>query len=363
MIKNRIVYLSTLIVLMALILIYEDTVTYVAFYTAVILPFISLFISIISKRNFSIQEQIIEPEIIKGNKTSYYVTIKNNSYLPQTSINVKFFETPYINLTNTEHFFSLNARKKYETSFEIEAEYVGLYELGIEKIVLYDFLGLFSFKQKHGKRLCLTVLPRILEVDEVSLKTVTEGIEQNRDLRAEEDYTIISDLRKYNISDGYKKIHWKASAKRNELISKNFGTSKKNSVTLILDTTKTSIQEDDEILETFVSILNYVSKNGFDIVVSYLNVPRLAGDFSFLYKQISKIKFDEESNFLLYLKDFIKMQIETDNLIIITKTLTDDLIIEVQNLQNNTLIYYIQNSSLMAFNNAKNIKEVIQNYA
>lgn len=360
MIKNRIVYISSLLILMALILIYEDVVTYVAFYTTLILPFISLFISILSKRNFSIKEQILEPEIIKGKTTFYNVIIKNNSYLPQTSVNVKFLETPHINLKDTHHLFALGARKKYETSFEIEAKYRGIYSLGIESIILYDFLGLFSFKQKHQRRLTLTVLPRILEVDDISLKTSTEGSEQNRDLRSEEDYSIVSDLRKYNISDGYKKIHWKASAKRNELISKNFGTTKKDSVVLILDTTETSIEEDDELLEAYVSVLNYVSRSGFDVSICCMQISQIKGEFSFLYKQISNVRF-EDDDFITYLKDFIKMQVDEDNLIIFVKELSDELIANIQNLENNILVYYIKNNSFIHFDNAKNIREVITN--
>ncbi|MCL1924769.1 MAG: DUF58 domain-containing protein [Defluviitaleaceae bacterium] len=373
MIKNRVVYILSIAIIIALILIYEDPITYLALYTALLLPFISLFISIITRQKFTISEALEKNEIVKGEETSYYVSIKNNSFLPCTSVNVKFFETPHIETLHREYIFPLGAKKKYDVSFNIEARHRGFFEIGIEGIILYDFIGLFSFKQKHKKRLQLTVLPRILEVNPISLKTATEGIEQNSNFKAEEDYSIVTDLRKYVPTDGYKKIHWKASAKKNELISKNFGTAKKNSVTLILDNTAAEIGEEDKILEAFVSVLNYAWGTGFDVSIAAMGMPQTSGNFEFLYKQISSIQFIKHKiddnknssfatgseNFTIYLKDFIKMQIETDNLIIFTQNLTNELIAKAQFMKNNTLIYYTNKSTITEWANAKYTGEVI----
>ncbi|MCL2610790.1 MAG: DUF58 domain-containing protein, partial [Defluviitaleaceae bacterium] len=328
---------------------------------ALVLPFISLFISIIARRKFTISENLEEDEIIKGQKTIYNVNVKNNSFLPCTSINVKFFETPYIETLHTQHLFSLGAKKKYDLSFEIEAKHRGVYEIGIDGVVLYDFIGLFSFKQKHLKKLKLTVLPRILNIDPISLKMATEGIEQSNDYKADEDYSIISDLRKYVPTDGYKKIHWKASAKKNELISKTFGTTKKNSVILILDNRLSNIEKEDEILEAFVSVLNYVSQVEFDVSIAAIGLPVSYGDFSFLYRQVSSISFVSK-DFAIYLKDFIKMQTEADNLIIFTQDLTDALIAKAQVTQNNVLIYYTNRSTKTEWANAKHIGEILHEF-
>ncbi|MCL1996269.1 MAG: DUF58 domain-containing protein [Defluviitaleaceae bacterium] len=353
MLRNRLAYGMTVIVLMLLVFVYEHTMTYMALYAVLLLPLLSFVLTIATRKNFTVTESLSQNSVLKGQTISYLFDVKNNSFLPCTSVQVCFSDkTAAIETEFVDKFFSIMPFKNYQVTFDLTAKYRGTYEIGVGSIILYDFLGLFSFKQLHEEKITLNVLPSIVSLGALPLDSSNQGNNMSKNFNQDEDYSVISDLRKYHPSDGYKKIHWKMSARKNELVSKNFQGTHKNSVTVLLDNSVTNLPPEqkmpleDSIMEACVSVLNYVHNNMYTMSLYYMSGPEQGeeGDFDYLYHIASKLQFVDTS-FQDFFYNYSKMQVDTDNLVVFVQSITDNVFSTLQALTmfgNNVILFYFQ---------------------
>jgi len=359
MVKNRVTYVIALVVLILLIVIYEDGITYMALYAALALPLLSLALTFVSRRRFTVEERISQDNIIKGEKVQYIFNVRNNSFLPYTSVRVRFKANSSVVTADFEdQYFSIWPYKNHEIIFNVSAKYRGNYEIGVLNIMVYDFLGLFRFEQKHDRAFILTVRPRVLDIMPLPLSKADSGSENVKNFTAEEDYAVISDLRKYQPTDGYKKIHWKASAKKNELVSKNYQNTKRNSVALLMDNSlieagirgeDTAAAMEDAMMEAYVSALSYCIRQNFVSSLFFMGDEQAEGaigNFEYLYTIASKIRFGEVySDFDAYIVNYSKMQADAENVIIFVQEITDAVFATAQTMHvfgNNIIIVYFK---------------------
>ena len=354
MARNRLTYLLVIAVMVLLVYLYEDAITYVALYAVLGLPLISLGLALASRRRLTIAQWLASEVISKGEQTQYVLNVGNNGFLPLASVRARFGASSEAVVTDFEQqYFSLKPRGAAQVVFEISAKYRGRFEIGLADMVMYDFLGIFAFKQDFGDKLVLEVRPRIVAMDYMPLAIAQGGIEGAKNLKREEDYAIISDLRKYQPTDGYKKIHWKVSAKKNELISKNFQSAKRSSTLFILDNSKIGglnvLEVEDMMMEACVSSIHQAVNRGQVCALTYLGMAHQedhSGNFDFLYLQACGIPFEgfAPRDFETFFSNFSKLQGDTENLVILVKKITDGVFVGAQNLKllgsNVILIYF-----------------------
>lgn len=360
--KNRITYIFALVALVALVFIHEATMTYIALYTVLILPIFSLFLTLLSRRRFLIKERLMQESILKGEVTQYVISVQNRSFMPAASLLVRFkVDSPAVVIDLTEQVMAIAPFRSKKASFNVEAKYRGHYKIGVSEIVLYDFLGLFKFKQKHDKSLNLTVRPLTVTINPLPIAAAQTGDDEHRVFSYEEDYAVISDLRKYIPTDGYKKIHWKISAKKNELISKNFQSTKRNTVVFLIENSSKLAQGyyanpqeyaaklEDEMMQGLVSAMAQVAGKGNLCALYHIN--SAGGEYStdgeWLYDQACEIRFEEydQSDFASFLAVFTKMQADAENVVMIVKKITPhiaDIAQELKIFGNNVIIMYYE---------------------
>ncbi|MDP4181678.1 MAG: DUF58 domain-containing protein [Bacillota bacterium] len=156
-----------------------------------------------------------------------------------------------------------------------------------------------------------------------------------------EDMTTISDIRNYAYGDSLKKIHWKLTAKSNNLMVKNFQSTTETSALIFLDLHKNPYSDDintiveDKVLEAAVSVIYYCTSNWIPINLVYYNngiidyPARSPLDFDEIYKVLSKISFIEKVG----LKDLLDVSlienINKTNVILFTSNMNFDLYDEI----------------------------------
>jgi len=352
------------------IAVYESEMTYMALYSVLVLPVISLVFTLISKRRFSVEENLSENSVVKGEQVLYTFRVKNNSFLPCVNVRIRFkANSAAIETDFKDKYFHIMPFKSHESIFNVGAKYRGIYEIGVANILLFDFLGLFKFEQSHGKILELIVLPRVRHLEGLPLSTASQGLETAKRITQEEDYSVISDLRKYQPTDGYKKIHWKVSAKRNELISKNYQALKRNTAALILDNSLVRGREngsthamEDTIMESYVSVLAHCSRLQFLTSLEFMGAEQEAiGGFEYLYSVASQIKFGRHGNFDDFIINYQKMQIDVENLVIFSQNISDTIFACVQSLLlfgNNVILYYFNELTENQKRRVQQLKEI-----
>lgn len=361
MLRNRIAYFVVLISLVLLVYLYEDGITYMALYVALILPVLSLLLTSLLRRQFITEEALSKDSIVKGEEVQYTLIVKNNSILPCTSVRVRFkASSAAIDTDFTDKFFTIAPFKSHDVSFTLTAKYRGNFPVGIEHITLFDFLGLFRFQQAfnaNGKKhtpLTLCVTPQVADVSNLPISISAQGIENVQNKLYEEDVTIVSDLRKYYPTDGYKKIHWKATAKKNELISKNFQSTKRNIASVVIDNgliagdEREALMLEDAIMESAVSILSYLHKRMYLSSLYYMGCESddgITGSFDYLYSDAAKVRFSYESAFAAFMHNFSKMHVDNENLVVLAQDITDTLyasLLSMKHFGNNVMLIYFK---------------------
>lgn len=121
-----------------------------------------------------------------------------------------------------------------EKRLPLNARHVGQYPAGLRALKIQDIFGLFQMKLRlENTSGALTVLPRPFDIEKPRF---TLGDEGNAALsRTQEDYNAPEDVRAYRPGDAMKRIHWKLSSRKRELLVRRFETPAPPDTLILLD--------------------------------------------------------------------------------------------------------------------------------
>jgi len=118
--------------------------------------------------------------------------------------------------------------------FPMHAAHVGVFHVGLRACVVEDLLGLVRKRIPMDRSSFeLVVLPRTFEVEPLTLAPGDPGSELMA--RATEDLNAPSDTRAYQPGDAMKKIHWKLSLRKGELMVRKFDEPILQDVLILMD--------------------------------------------------------------------------------------------------------------------------------
>ena len=144
----------------------------------------------------------------------------------------------------------------------IHASHVGCFSVGLRSCTVEDLLGLVQrriiLRQTSFE---LVVLPQTFEVEPLKLAPGDPGSELMS--RATEDLNAPSDIRSYQPGDAMKKIHWKLSMRKRELVVRKFDEPILQDVLVLMDCSpppswghaRAGADIRDAMLETAASVL------------------------------------------------------------------------------------------------------------
>lgn len=114
----------------------------------------------------------------------------------------------------------------------------GTYLVRLKKLKVYDFTGLFSAKVPVSGEKKIQVMPRMYTIP-IQLSPMVRNFfgesEVYDDYEPGYDNSELFDVREYREGDGLRKIHWKLSAKKGELLVKEFALPKACPIVLFLE--------------------------------------------------------------------------------------------------------------------------------
>ncbi len=160
-------------------------------------------------------------------------------------------------------------RRQQTLRLPFHASHVGVTAPGVKAVELRDLLGLFSVEKtpsvQGGE---LLVLPLPFDVGELTYAPGDSTAESMA--RASEDITSPAEIRTYQQGDEMKKIHWKLSARKQELLVRRYEAPVMPDALVLLDCSappRQSTGEDaadlrDALLETAASVMRSCVQDG-----------------------------------------------------------------------------------------------------
>lgn len=156
----------------------------------------------------------------------------------------------------------VRGRGQEQSDFEISAEHCGFVNLTLQRLHVWDYMKLFG-PRVRGKRMSrqVPVFPRryVLHVESASGESMQAlGTNLTPLPLAGTDVREVQQYREYQEGDSVKNIHWKLSARSEELWVKEFSRSDERRVELFLDLIERnacSAEEMDAFYEVFLALL------------------------------------------------------------------------------------------------------------
>ncbi len=156
----------------------------------------------------------------------------------------------------------------YELSLLLQNLHVGSYRVQMKKVQVQDIFCLFSMgKRIKNQESAYLVLPNPYPIDKPQ---ITQGDDGKAALgRTQEDYNAPEDTRAYQPGDAMKRIHWKLSSRRRELVVRRFEMPAPPDTLILMDTALPDAREkadipflQDALCETAVAVAKLQMEDG-----------------------------------------------------------------------------------------------------
>lgn len=252
-----------------------------------------------------IYQVIPERRVTKQEFVPYNLKLNNESVISFRDVRLTFTkELSEVTDSDKIGCISLEPGEGMDIHKEVFCRYSGTYFIGVDTIEVMDYFKIFRIRFQMPQKMKVTVKPRVLSPDNIAFLTEEES--HNSSLHGENEYILDNEVRKYYPGDNKRHIHWKNSAKRQELMVRTRTAEELMEYVIIMDGNigKLSFEEKiiccDKLRETVLALANYIHKSGYNTFAvlddDYEKEILTQRDFNELYEKMIDYRFGQENN-------------------------------------------------------------------
>jgi uncharacterized protein (DUF58 family) len=189
-----------------------------------------------------------ETRAFLGETVELTLEARNRKFLPVTwlhvidvfpaTLPVEGYEVRTNATTNQGEFVSfwnLGIFGRLTRHFMVVCDKRGYYFYGPAKLTSGDAFGMFTCKGTLPKQQRLIVYPRLYPAEELRLPAKNPFGERTAEARVVEDPLRTAGIRAWQPEDGLKRVHWKATARHQELLSRQYEPTQEPQVLIFLN--------------------------------------------------------------------------------------------------------------------------------
>ena len=274
----------------------------------------------------------VRARVTRGEQLMCVFTVRHSSLLPVSSARVQLSVPSGYSGTQevsvyTPPFTSRSFRQV------IPCPHRGVYEAGVTRVSVTDVFGLVRLSRRPNLRLVrMEVLPKVSKVPPMLLKNVDEGPEFRSS--ATEDTASPSDVRAWQSGDELKKVHWKLSLRKRELLVRTYEESARPDTLVIPDLQQVTALRDQQlsiedcVCEAALNAAKAQLEAGYPVRVPLVSAhpSELAGqfpaDFAGFTDAMLKVSFDSPYDYERVLMLMMGRLQRTGGAVLITARLT-----------------------------------------
>ncbi|MBU5482289.1 DUF58 domain-containing protein [Blautia sp. MSJ-19] len=261
--KSKILYLLFLLITLWVAVSGRNSFAYFLLIGAVLFAFCMAIGVHDTAKRIQVQAETERTAIIRGEQGRFFLHIENQSIFPVGDIRITLEVSGVGRIVRHS-----GADRKSRDSWQIflEPVHCGFVRIRVVEMRVFDYLGLFSAKIRIPKLArTISVLPKIQEIDAealTDLKSTKETEQEAVTAAVGTDSQEIFDTRVYHQGDMLKNIHWKLSAKEDELMVREFSMPEGSMLCVFLDTSnegkEPGADQMDAFLDQAASLGNYL---------------------------------------------------------------------------------------------------------
>ena len=210
----------------------------------------------LARRGMKMHLQFLQDRVRRGDQAELHITAAYRSLLPVSPIQLQISIGEDMPLQPLEIPCSAQA---HSFSLLFSTRHAGVIRPKVNSCGIRDIFGIYAREYGSFRDLPeLLVLPVDFRVEPLIYTQVDAGL--GTMAKANEDITSPSDIRSYQTGDPMKKIHWKLSARKQELLVRKFDEPVLPDALVILNCEKPASPDiQDALLETALSVMKVES--------------------------------------------------------------------------------------------------------
>ncbi|MCL2077312.1 MAG: DUF58 domain-containing protein [Oscillospiraceae bacterium] len=312
----RVFYSVLVIIMMIMCFVYQSRLMPLLLLILVLCPVLSLIVMLV---NFAaIRLKVAPGELVaeKSEECILEIRLQNHFLFPVSPIRII---GDFQSLHDNEIGFSkkilmtdIQPLGSAEMQIPFKLPFRGEYNVRIYEICVYDLLKLFRLRRKLDVCARIIILPREKAPSDGGRETETD-IESPASIITAHRSNMFNSLREYHEGDSVRNIHWKLSAKQDEIIVKQMEQSVNNSAVIFCDFSGNfgdnfmNKRMLDAVLETSLAVTKKILLDGNSVIncwqgaygsekyeaAEFSHYSYLHGVFTVLPQEPSKKRFDE----------------------------------------------------------------------
>lgn len=226
----------------------------------------------IVKRYVSLSMEVPADHMPKDTIFNVKIKLKNTCILPLVGCRVRLLTGNVFMGETVENdlVMPIRAYAEIETEYPLRSLYAGNIEITAEKLILQDLLSFHTVSKQISVTQNVFIIPRGGSEDEFSLNAFEQGMNEVEESKLKgSDFSDVSQVREYIPGDAMKNIHWKLSAKRDNLMVKERLQMSSRKLLVVLKLEKISEADVDRIVETLYSFGNFMIQNRVPVTICW----------------------------------------------------------------------------------------------
>ncbi len=350
MLKNRLIYVLVILVFVILSAAYHSNLTTVLLIAVLLYPFIALLLTAFSL--IFIHAGFSESRIVNEKSTPFEVgIIIRNSFIMGYSPLELICTLPDSDtglFSEKKIFTAISPLGRCRLAINAMHRYRGSYNAQIKRIAVYDPLRIIRLSKKIGSQMNMIFLPRRIMLGSINADGENDTSVTPIPMRRG-DKDDFSHVREYLLGDIMQLVHWKLTAKQDELMIKQYDETTDSRAIILCDFTVESssaaqaLRRSDGIIEAAVAFSMATTVSGINSTVDICSADR-----GLVFQISSQSEFEQFYNAMTVLPpridnlDFSEMinryaSADISALFAVTSTLTPQLIDQLDIIARNSI--------------------------
>ena len=349
MARNRVVYIVLAVGALAFSMLYKSSSTAILLAVVLLYPVLAAILTAVHLSLLS--AEFVEKRITaeKNTRFEYFINIKNGSIFPCAPMEM-LCELPDIDsgrFTEKRVYASLSPFGQARLAVEGKHLYRGCYSCLIKRMSAVDPLRIIRISKKMKEESAMVFLPRRIELEDfISASVGEQNFSRPNPITSEkEDF---SHVRNYRMGDILQMIHWKLTAKQDELMIKQFDSINDKRAIVLCDLVGGEgdpLLRVDTVIETAIAFVQAALDVGVHSAADFgilsdrsaIGISN-AGEFERFFQLMSVLPASAETC------DFPSLIDETDKssaavMVLITADLTEEVIYRARALCETCAVY------------------------
>lgn len=234
------------------------------------------------------------------------VHMKNKSVLPCGRVDVRMQIRNSMAKKGKIRWFTMTDVKKgnSQQDFKVVLYGAGSHEVELIRIRIYSMFGLIHMTKKCKDFGSILILPEIHSL-QVQISEGTKNFMGDADVfdefRPGHDPGETFEIREYREKDRLQSIHWKLSAKTENLMVKEHSLPKACAIVLLLDLTDAHKKQTETSIPSFLELVS-----SFSFCLMDNKTPHFIAWFSRETGDVRRIRVDDEESFYMFLTHYLR---------------------------------------------------------